>query len=47
MAPEEDLSILTKEIGNISWDVGIIGFGIRGSNRTDLTIHFAGKIRLY
>jgi hypothetical protein len=37
--PEQPVSILSDRMKGIKWEGTGVGFGVRGSNRTDLTIH--------
>lgn len=43
MGPEQPIDILTEHVQSNHWGVAGIGFGVRGSNRTDLTIRFTGQ----
>jgi hypothetical protein len=44
MGPEQPLSVLDKQMGDIHWTATGIGYGVRGSNRTDLTLRLEGKM---
>lgn len=43
MGPEQPISVLSEQMDGISWDATGVGFGVRGSNRTDLTLRLEGR----
>lgn len=43
MNKEATLTHLASELGKEDWAVAEVGFGVRGSNRTDLTIQLERK----
>ena len=44
MGPEKGTGILSQQINGTKWDGAGIGFGVRGSNRPDVTILFGGQL---
>ncbi|EMD00687.1 hypothetical protein BAUCODRAFT_135482 [Baudoinia panamericana UAMH 10762] len=47
MGPEVDISVLDGRLNDTAWDITGIGYGVRGSNREDLTLRFKDIVQLY
>jgi hypothetical protein len=43
MGPEKDISVLGDQVRGTTWDGTGIGYGVRGSNRVDLTLRLQRK----
>ena len=44
MGPEKGTGVLIKQINGTKWDGAGVGFGVRGSNRPDVTVLFGGEL---
>jgi hypothetical protein len=42
MGPEKDVSVLGEQVRGTAWNGTGIGYGVRGSNRIDLTFRLQG-----
>ncbi|KAI9705289.1 MAG: hypothetical protein M1820_005288 [Bogoriella megaspora] len=47
MGPEQSMSVLDGRLQGIAWGVNGIGFGVRGSNRDDLTVRLKDTIKTF
>lgn len=46
MGPEKNVTVLREQVRGTVWDGTGIGYGVRGSNRVDLTTRLQGKQKL-
>ena len=44
MGPEQNISVLGKQIEGTNWDAAGVGFGVRGSGLPNVTVQFTGEL---